>query len=100
MINLDGDISIPFLEKSRFTGSFQGMRYMLEKREGGGAQDSGPLDEAARAKTVLWAEIWPEPYNYEHTPGEKKHGREFVFEKEGLAEAIAWLNMEHEAGHY
>ena len=33
MIDLHGDISIPFLKKSRFTGSYRGMRYLLEKNE-------------------------------------------------------------------
>lgn len=32
-IELHGDISIPFLKKSRFTGSFKGMRYVLIKHE-------------------------------------------------------------------
>ena len=34
-IELHGDISIPFLKKSRFTGSFKGMRYVLIKHENG-----------------------------------------------------------------
>ena len=33
MIDLHGDISIPFLKKSRFTGSYKGMRYQLMKHE-------------------------------------------------------------------
>ena len=33
MIDLHGDISIPFLKKSRFTGSYLGMRYQLMKAE-------------------------------------------------------------------
>ena len=33
MIDLHGNISIPYLKKSRFTGSYQGMRYMIQKAE-------------------------------------------------------------------
>lgn len=29
MIDLSGMITIPFLKKSRFTGSYRGMRYVL-----------------------------------------------------------------------
>ena len=33
MIELHGQISMAFLKKSRFTGSYQGMRYLLQKAE-------------------------------------------------------------------
>jgi hypothetical protein len=98
MIDLHGDISIPFLKKSRFTGSCSGMRYLLQKRERVVEEASG--DAPAKTETVLAAIIWPEPMNFEHTPEEKKHDKEFPFHKEGLDEAIAWLNAEYEAGHF
>lgn len=87
MIDLTGMISVPFLKKSRFTGSDCGMRYLLQKEE-------------RAEETVLCAVIWPEPYNYEMTPDEKKHSRDFPLSKEGIGAAVAWLNEEHEAGHY
>lgn len=87
MIDLHGDISIPFLKKSRFTGSWKGMRYQLERAEGAEAP-------------VIRATIWPEPFNFERTPEEKKHSQDFTFETEGIWAAVDWLNAEHEAGHY
>ena len=33
MIDLHGVISMPFLKKSRFTGSYRGMRYVLRKQD-------------------------------------------------------------------
>lgn len=87
MIDLHGDISIPFLKKSRFTGSFKGMRYQLEKAEG----EDGP---------VIRATIWPEPFNYERTPEEQKHSQDFPFETDGIWAAVDWLNAEHAAGHF
>lgn len=87
MIDLHGDISIPFLKKSRFTGSWKGMRYQLERAEGA----DGP---------VIRATIWPEPFNFERTPEEKKHSQDFPFETEGIWAAVDWLNAEHAAGHY
>ncbi len=85
MIDLHGDISIPFLKKSRFTGSYKGMRYQLMKHE---------------KENVILAVIWPEPFNFEVTPEEKKHSKEFPFTADGIWEAVDWLNEEHEAGHY
>ncbi|MGL5437961.1 MAG: hypothetical protein ACRDBO_21710 [Lachnospiraceae bacterium] len=83
MIDLTGMVSIPYLKKSCFPGSYQGMRYLLEKR-----------DEA------LWAVIWPEPYSFAATEDDKKHQKEFTFDPEGFAQAVAWLNEEHQAGNY
>ena len=95
-IELHGDISIPFLKKSRFTGSFKGMRYVLVKHE----NELEPATEETQAKTetVIRAIIWPEPFNFEVTPDEKKHHRDFPFTTDGIWEAVDWLK--HEAGHY
>ncbi len=83
-IDLSGQISLSFLKKRRFTGSFKGMRYILFM---------SPED-------MLRAEIWPEPMNYECTPEEKKHGKDFSLSEEGLKDAIAWLNGEYQAGRF
>ena len=96
MIDLHGQISFAFLKKRRFTGSFQGMRYLLQKQE----REPDKGEEPAETKTVLEAVIWPEPYSYEVTEADKKHGRDFSFCEEGLWEAIDWLNREFEAGHF
>lgn len=94
MIDLHGDISIPFLKKSRFTGSYLGMRYQLEKaeREIPGAEPETEM--------VIRATIWPEPYNFEVTPEEQKHSLDFSFDTDGLWKAVDWLNEEHAAGHF
>lgn len=98
MIDLHGDISIPFLKKSRFTGSYLGMRYQLQKLEK--TVKEATEEAPAKTETVLLAVIWPEPFNFEVTPDEKKHSREFPFTTDGIWETVAWLNEEHEAGHY
>lgn len=97
-IDLHGDISIPYLKKSRFTGSFRGMRYLLEKAERTIEEAQG--EEPAKTENVICAVIWPEPFNYEITADEKKHSQDFPFTTEGIWEAVAWLNDEHEAGHF
>lgn len=98
MIDLHGVISMPFLKKSRFTGSYRGMRYVLQKKENVVEEADG--DTPAKTETVLQAVIWPEPLNFENTAQEKKHSRDFPFDQDGLWAAVAWLNEEHEAGHY
>lgn len=98
MIDLHGVISMPFLKKSRFTGSYQGMRYVLQKAER--VSEEAREDVPAGTETVLEAVIWPEPLNFEHTPEEKKHRKDFPFSQDGLWEAVAWLNAEWEAGHF
>ncbi len=97
MIDLHGQISLAFLKKSRFTGSYQGMRYLLQKqeREAEAAHDEKP----AKLQAVLEAVIWPEPYSFEATEPDKKHGRDFAFSGDGLWEAVDWLNQEYEAGY-
>lgn len=101
MIDLHGDISILFLKKSRFTGSYQGMRYALMKAERPVKKDSElKTEESEEMETVIRGIIWPEPFNFEVTPDEKKHSCDFPFNTDGLWAAVDWLNKEHEAGHF
>lgn len=88
MIDLSGIVSMAFLKKSVFTGGYQGMRYLLRKQE------------SEEHKTVLEAIVWPEPFNFEHTAEEKKHGEMFLFDGEGLKDAVAWLNQQYRENRY
>lgn len=83
MIDLYGIVSIPFLKKSVFSGSFQKMRYRLEKV----VSDEG---EKLRA-TYWWRDVC-----WEKVLEEEKHFAQFPFDKEGLAEAVAWMNRIYE----
>ncbi len=79
MIQRSDILSIPYLKKAVFTGSYQGMRYRLEKVAG---EDS----------ECLRAAIWDAPYNFTVTPEEKKEYREFPFSEEGICMVVEWLN--------
>ena len=68
-----------YIKKEELTGSDTGMRYMLKK--------SGD---------VIVVTIWPEPYCYAKTPEEKKIRKEVALTKEGVEEARAWLNEQHD----
>lgn len=68
-----------YIEKETQSGSFQGMRFSFLKTEG-----------------RLGVMVYPEPFCLEMTAEEKKIFRDFTFSKEGLDEAIAWLNELYE----
>lgn len=73
-------ISLNFIKKEPFTGSFKGMRYQLMK-------------ENEELITV----IWPEPFCYEKTEESQKQRKAFALTKEGKEEAVCWLNEQYEA---
>ncbi len=83
MIDLKGTMGIPFLKKSRFTGSDGGLRFVLEKRSG---------EEGDRLAAVCWHGL----YCSDATPEEEKTTEYFSFDAEGLAKAQEWLNTQIE----
>lgn len=81
MIDLTGIVGIPFLKKSRFTGSDKNMCYVLEKRI---------KDDVTRMAAV----VWPGPNCYDVTSDEKKTTEFFEFSEEGLKQAVSWMNQQ------
>ncbi|MBQ8262039.1 MAG: hypothetical protein IJZ00_07120 [Lachnospiraceae bacterium] len=78
--------SLNYIKKERFTGSFAGMRYMLEKKK------------TEEAESLL-ACAWEEPYAFDKTPEEKKIFKEFALTEDGLVEAWNWLDeMQEQLG--
>lgn len=78
-IDLSGVFSLAFIKKSRYTGSFHNMRYLLDMVDG-----------------KISATIYPGPYCFEATPTEQKETKFFEFSPEGLTETVAWLNQRYE----
>ena len=72
-------ISIQYIKKDDFTGSYKGMRYRLSKAGDG-----------------MEVVIWPGPYNYIKTPEDKKQRKEFPLTLEGKEEAVKLLNEQYE----
>lgn len=87
MIERNDLFHLSFYKKTKFTGSFQGMRYCITA-----AKESD--DE--NAADVLRAIVYPEPYSLEHTPAEDKTHADFPFAEEGLDAACRWLNEQYE----
>ena len=78
MLDTSG-LSTKFLKKESYSGSYNGMRYMIKKSEEG-----------------IIAYAYSEPWAFEMTPEEERLIKEFSFSDEGVQEAIAWLTELHE----
>ena len=65
MIERNDVLSIPYLKKTTFAGSYRGMRFLLKMEKG-------------EEKNALTATCWAEPYSFDATKAEDK--------------AVDWLN--------
>ena len=85
MLELRAFMPVNFLKKEKFTGSHNGMRFRMEKRDLEG--EYGPR---------LGVTIWPEPYGYDATPEEEKEQQILSFDADGIAKGVDWLNEQFE----
>ena len=83
MIDLHGQAGLPYINRGVYTGSCEGMRYRMRKKE---EEDN----------MVLEAVIYPEPFCFEKTAEDQKESQEFPFTDEGFRQAIAWMNEQYE----
>ena len=72
-------ISLNYIKKERYTGSNDGVRFMLEKKSVEGEDDK------------ILVCIWPEPFSFEKTEEDQKRFREFPYNDEGLEEAVSYI---------
>ena len=77
-------LSLNFVKKEDYTGSYQGMRYMLHQAE---------VEEEKKLRIYLW----PEPFCFDVTPEEQKISEMFPFSEDGLAQGIDWMNEQYES---
>ena len=77
-------LSLNFVKKEDYTGSYQGMRYMLHQAE---------VEEEKKLQIYLW----PEPFSFDVTPEEQKISEMFPFSEDGLAQGIDWMNEQYES---
>ena len=68
-----------YIKKEEYSGSMDGMRYML-KRVKSGEEDK------------IRVTIWPEPFGINKTPEEEKQSVEVALSEDGVNEAADWLN--------
>lgn len=81
MITNEDILNMNFYKKEKFTGSYLGMRYLIQKAQ----QDDADIFQVC---------IWPGPYNFATTPEEKKTCASFPFTSDGKQAVVDWLNEE------
>lgn len=81
MITSEDILNMNFYKKEKFTGSYKGMRYLIQK---------STEDEAE----VFLVHIWPGPYNFASTEDSLKTSAAFPFTPEGKQEAVDWMNRQ------
>lgn len=79
MIAYDDVLNMNFYKKDKFTGSYRGMRYQIQKEH---------VDKLDVFRVINW----PGPYNFTSTDDAKKTSADFPFTPEGKQQAVDWLN--------
>ena len=82
MLTRDDVLSLGYLKKAVFHGSYRGMRFQMQKSS---------CDE----ETILLVYAWPEPFTFDKTADDLKISQEFSFDNDGLAQSVDWLNTVH-----
>lgn len=82
MLTRDDFLSLNFVKKEDYAGSYKGMRYMLHKEE---------TEEEKKLKIFLW----PEPLCFGSTAPELIISEMFEFSEEGFKEGIDWMNEKY-----
>lgn len=89
-------ISIHYIAKLEYTGSYQGMRYMMKKKTIKEKIVDEQGQEKENKKDSLLVYTWPEPLSFAKTDSSKIITQEFAFSQEGKEEAVKWLNEFYE----
>lgn len=90
MIERKDILSIPYLKKTTFTGSYEGLRFRFAVVK----KESPPEDGQEKGKELQQLEVtaWEAPYGFDATPEEKKQRLETDVSEEGIQKGIDWLN--------
>ena len=80
MLVRDDFLSLNFVKKEDYAGSYQGMRYMLAK--------VSPEEDVTKLKISLW----PEPFGIAATREELIISELFDLNEDGFAKGIEWMN--------
>ena len=82
MLKREDVLSLGYLKKAIFRGSYQGMRFQMQK-------------DSRDDETILKVYAWPEPFIFDKTDEALKISQEFPFTNEGLEQSVEWLNRAH-----
>lgn len=73
-----------YIKKEEYSGSMEGMRYLLKRDKDGEAD-------------VIRVTVWPEPLAIYKTPQEKQTSILVPLSEEGVEQAADWLNEQYES---
>lgn len=82
MIDKENFHPLNYIKKEEYSGSMDGMRYMLKKI-------------TKEDENVLEVTIWPEPLGFHATPEEEKQRLILPLTVEGVSEAADYLNEQY-----
>lgn len=82
MIDKESFHVLNYVKKEEYSGSMDGMRYLLKKAKSG-------------EEDVIRVTIWPEPLGILKTPEEQKTITEVPLTKEGVEQAADWINEQY-----
>jgi len=98
MIDKETFHPLNYIKKEEYSGSMDGMRYML-KSISVLIADAVPADEEkgieeqpAVYENQLLVTVWPEPYGIHATADELKTQKIFTLDTDGVSDAADWIN--------
>ena len=74
-----------FVKKEEYSGSMDGMRYMIKRVPG----------EGEEAPDRILVTIWPEPLGLFSTSDELKTTEYFTLDEDGISDVADWLNKQY-----
>lgn len=98
MIDKETFHPLNYIKKEEYSGSMDGMRYML-KKVSIKISDAIPADEEKGIEEVkavfedkILVTVWPEPYGIHATTDELKIMEYFPLDADGVSDAADWIN--------
>lgn len=85
MIQRNDLLAFNFYKKEKFTGSYLGMRYLIQKTTENGAD-------------YFSVATWPGPYNFASTDETLRTVKLFPFTEDSLQDVTGYLNQVYEEG--
>ena len=84
-------LSISFLNKLPYKGSYNGKRFLFEKVEPESATKSDNINVKGSLESILKVYLCKDIYNFENTKDDAKIIKEFEFSKEGIEKGIDFV---------
>ncbi|MCI8485254.1 MAG: hypothetical protein HFH41_13095 [Lachnospiraceae bacterium] len=91
MIERKDILSIPYLKKTSFTGSYEGLRFRFQAVKREVSSKEGEETDKKECQ-VLEVAAWEAPYSFDKTLEENIQKMETDFSEEGIQKGIDWLN--------